>query len=189
MDASLIPQGSHGTMVEEEEEEEELRSVSSSSESFSSNSNASSSSSDSMDDATSSASPSSPATEKDQHDREPLNEMSSLLAHLPLKRGLSRYYQGSSQTFTSLSDVKCLEDLAKPERPHRKKMKSCRSYVWGLDNQKPLFPKQCSKTITKKASKSSLSCLGGRRHNFVSGRPAVPPHRSSNFSGQSLLLA
>ncbi|THU44271.1 hypothetical protein C4D60_Mb02t05640 [Musa balbisiana] len=87
MDAFLIPQGSHGTMVEEEEEEEEeeLRSVSSSSESFSSNSNASSSSSDSMDDATSSASPSSPATGKDQHDREPLNEMSSLLAHLPLK--------------------------------------------------------------------------------------------------------
>lgn len=187
MDASLIPQGSHGTMVEEEEEE--LRSVSSSSESFSSNSNASSSFSDSMDDATSSASPSSPATEKDQHDREPLNEMSSLLAHLPLKRGLSRYYQGRSQTFTSLSDVKFLENLAKPERPHRKKMKSCRSYVWGLDNQKPLSPKQCSKTITKKVSKSSLSCIGGRRHNFVSGRHAIPPHRSSNFSGQSLLLA
>lgn len=105
------------------------------------------------------------------------------------RRGLSRYYQGRSQTFTSLSDVKCLEDLAKPERPQRKKMKSCRSYVWGLDNQKPLSPKQCSKTITKKASKSSLSCIGGRRHNFVSGRPAIPPHRSSNFSGQSLLLA
>ncbi|RRT56305.1 hypothetical protein B296_00037909 [Ensete ventricosum] len=182
MDASLIPQGGLGTMVEEE-----IRSVSSSY--FSSNSNASSSSSDFMDDATSSASPSLPATEKDQHGREPLNEMSSLLAHLPLKRGLSRYYQGRSQTFTSLSDVKCLVDLVKPERPHRKKMKSCRSYAWGLDNHKPLSPKQCSKTVTKRASKSSLSCLGGRRHNFVSVRPAIPPHRSSNFSGQSLMLA
>ncbi|KAL2504446.1 Uncharacterized protein Adt_20067 [Abeliophyllum distichum] len=59
---------------------------------------------------------------------QPLQDMSSLLQHLPVKRGLSRHYNGKSQSFTSLSNVRALEDLAKPENPYNKKLKSCRSY-------------------------------------------------------------
>ncbi|CAL9071278.1 unnamed protein product [Musa textilis] len=172
MDASLIPQSSHGTMDEDD------------GESFSSVPDASTSSS--SDDADSSASP---TTEEEPHGDGPLYETASLVAQLPFKRGLSKYYQGKSQTFTSLSGVRCLEDLAKPERPQRKKMKPCKSYGWGLDNQRSLSPKDSSRTITKKASRGPSSSLGGRKHGFVSGRPPVAPQRSNDFSSQTLLFA
>ncbi|XXG64321.1 hypothetical protein AAC387_Pa05g2306 [Persea americana] len=55
----------------------------------------------------------------------PLYELSQLLVHLPIKRGLSRHYQGKSQSFTSLSNASCIEDLAKKSTPcSRKMMKS-----------------------------------------------------------------
>jgi len=44
------------------------------------------------------------------------------------RRGLSRYYQGKAESFTSLEKVRSLEDLVKPEKPYNKKLKSCRSY-------------------------------------------------------------
>jgi hypothetical protein len=51
----------------------------------------------------------------------PLFHMNSHRAGLPsCKRGLSNFFTGKSQSFTSLADVKCVEDLAKPE----KKLKS-----------------------------------------------------------------
>eukprot|EP00253_Pinus_taeda_P001328 PITA_01328 len=54
----------------------------------------------------------------------PLYHMKSLEASLPSrKRGLSNYFTGKSQSFTSLANVKCVEELAKPE----KKLKSCDS--------------------------------------------------------------
>lgn len=53
----------------------------------------------------------------------PLQDMSSLLLQLPLKRGLSEHYNGKSRSFTSLSNVKSLEDLAKQENPFNKKIK------------------------------------------------------------------
>jgi hypothetical protein len=40
------------------------------------------------------------------------------------RRGLSKFYQGKSQSFTSLTNVKSLEDFAKPESPYNKKLKS-----------------------------------------------------------------
>ncbi|RWW23858.1 hypothetical protein BHE74_00037676 [Ensete ventricosum] len=173
MDASLIPQSSHGTMDEDDGESfSNVPDASTSSSSYSS---------DDMDDAASSASP---TTEEEPHGDGPLYEMASLVAQLPFKRGLSKYYRGKSQTFTSLSSVRCVEDLAKPERPQRKKMKPCKSYGWGLDSQRSLSPNESSKTITKKAS-----TLGGRKHSFVSGRPPVAPQRSNNFSSQTLLFA
>lgn len=71
MDASFIPQSSHGTMDEDD------------GESFSSVPGAStSSSSDDMDDTASSASP---TTEEEPHGDGPLYEMASLVAQLPFK--------------------------------------------------------------------------------------------------------
>ncbi|KAK2449967.1 hypothetical protein P8452_13626 [Trifolium repens] len=60
----------------------------------------------------------------DEVDYDPLNDMSSLFQHLPIMRGLSKFYQGKSQSFTSLTNVKSLEDFAKPESPYNKKLKS-----------------------------------------------------------------
>ncbi|KAJ4973063.1 hypothetical protein NE237_006237 [Protea cynaroides] len=80
----------------------------------------SSSLSDFMDDATT-------MTESSLSNNGPLYEMSSLMQQLPFKRGLSKYFQGKSQSFTSLSNVRSMEDLAKPENPYNKKLKSCKS--------------------------------------------------------------
>lgn len=79
------------------------------------------------------------------------------------RRGLSKFYQGKSQSFTSLAKVSSLEDLAKKVRVspyNRQRMKSCKSYA-GFDAHK-FGPKT---TITKKSSRppsflSSLGCGG-----------------------------
>lgn len=88
------------------------------------------------------------------------------------RRGLSKFYQGKSQSFTSLSRVMSIEDLAKKETPYRKKMKTCKSYGGGLD---------IKATISKKVSRSSLyssssSLSGGRRSSFLaSSKPPLIP--------------
>ncbi|KAF9676051.1 hypothetical protein SADUNF_Sadunf09G0098300 [Salix dunnii] len=49
-------------------------------------------------------------------------DMDALRANLPQKRrGLSRYYSGKARSFTCIADVRCLEDLKKPECPDSKK--------------------------------------------------------------------
>ncbi|XP_034700553.1 uncharacterized protein LOC117925600 [Vitis riparia] len=127
------------------------------------NSLESSSSLDLTEDASSSTSPLSNG---------PLYELSELMAQLPIKRGLSKYFQGKSQSFTSLASVKSLEDLAKKGTPNRKKMKSCKSYGGGLDVHKLYTPKA---TISKKASRGSLlSSLGRRGVIMGSCRPPSP---------------
>ena len=104
----------------------------------------------------------------------PLFEMSSLIAQLPFKRGLSKHYEGKSQSFTCLSNVRSLEDLAKPMKQlNKKKLKQCKSYACGLDGHK---------TIMKKASRGSLSSLGPKRSSFVATKPSVPPQRSASHT-------
>uniref|UniRef100_A0A803QTS1 Uncharacterized protein n=1 Tax=Cannabis sativa TaxID=3483 RepID=A0A803QTS1_CANSA len=51
--------------------------------------------------------------------------------------GLSKYYQGKSQSFTSLANAVNVEDLPKKVSPYRRKMmmKSCKSYGGGLDSK------------------------------------------------------
>ncbi|KAI0487901.1 hypothetical protein KFK09_027724 [Dendrobium nobile] len=102
----------------------------------------------------------------------PLYELSSLMADLPIKRGLSNFFQGKSQSFSSLTEVKCIEDLAKKECPYNKRMKSYRrnekskSYM----NQKLYYaPNHSSRIISKSASRSSCgSMLGRSRSNKAS---------------------
>lgn len=108
----------------------------------------SSSSSDLVEDASSSSSSG------------PLYELSELMNQLPIKRGLSKYYQGKSQSYKSLTSVNSVEDLAKRGTHYRKKMKSCKSYAGGLDGHKFCTPKA---TISKKTSRGSfLSSLGNK---------------------------
>ncbi|KAL4625972.1 hypothetical protein ACB092_05G062800 [Castanea dentata] len=138
-------------------------------------SSGSTSSSDVVDDASSSTSYSLSSS----HSSGPLYELSELMAQLPIKRGLSKYFQGKSQSFTSLSRVMSIEDLAKKETPYRRKMKSCKSYGGGLDTHKPYtLPKA---TIYKKSrgSVSSLS-LSSRRGSFlsISRPPQIPVQKT-----------
>ncbi|KAK6151858.1 hypothetical protein DH2020_014493 [Rehmannia glutinosa] len=83
----------------------------------------------------------------------PLFELSELVAQLPIKRGLSKYYNGKSQTFASLTRVKSVEDLSKKETCYSMRMKSCKSYGGNLNHHK-FGPKA---TIAKRSPKSSFS--------------------------------
>ncbi|XP_007012998.2 PREDICTED: uncharacterized protein LOC18588493 [Theobroma cacao] len=112
------------------------------------NSISSISSSDLVEDAASATSSSSSSLSSNG----PLYELSELMAQLPIRRGLSKHYQGKSQSFTSLARVRSIEDLPKKVIPYRVKMKSCKSHGWGLDahNNKSYSPKA---TISKKSSR------------------------------------
>ncbi|XP_021741393.1 uncharacterized protein DDB_G0271670-like [Chenopodium quinoa] len=117
----------------------------------------SSSSSDLMEDATSTSSSSTDG---------PLFHLSDLMDKLPIKKGLSKYYSGKSESFTSLASVENLEDLVKRENPYRKKMKLCRSYY----SPKP--------TISKKVSYSRNSFSRNCSSNLMSSAcrsPSIPP--------------
>ncbi|KAL3625418.1 hypothetical protein CASFOL_030872 [Castilleja foliolosa] len=79
----------------------------------------------------------------------PLFELSELMAQLPMKEGLSKYYNGKSQTFVSLACVSSVEDLVKKESCYSKRMKTCKSYGGNL-NHHNYGPKA---TIAKRSPK------------------------------------
>ncbi|KAK2645525.1 hypothetical protein Ddye_020720 [Dipteronia dyeriana] len=134
------------------------------------------------------ASSSTSSTSSSSSSNGPLYELSALMAQLPIKRGLSKFYQGKSQSFTSLANVNNVEDLAKKENyysSYKMRVKSCKSYAAGLDighrhhnNNKLISPKA---TIAKKSSRVSplLSSLGKtKRTSLVTGsRPAISVQR------------
>ncbi|XP_072958886.1 uncharacterized protein [Typha angustifolia] len=112
------------------------------------------------DETSSNTSSSSPVSNTWQKDSDgPLYELSSLISPLPVRKGLSKYFQGKSQSFTSLSDARCIEDLAKKGTPYNKRMKTCKSYARGLDaTQKQNYvPGPSNRTISKKPS--GVSCV------------------------------
>lgn len=133
------------------------------------NSMCSSSSSELDDDQEASSSTSSLSSSSSSHSNGPLYELSELMNHLPLKRGLSMFYQGKTQSFGSLARVQSVEDLPKKlERPnYRNKKKSCKSF--GLSTPKA--------TISKKASRGP--CIITRRGSFLRGsRSSFAVHKN-----------
>ncbi|XP_050369576.1 protein OXIDATIVE STRESS 3 LIKE 1-like [Argentina anserina] len=57
----------------------------------------------------------------------PLDTMDQLEEVLPVKRGISKFYNGKSKSFTSLADassVSTVKELAKPVNPYNKKRKN-----------------------------------------------------------------
>ncbi|XP_059655306.1 protein OXIDATIVE STRESS 3-like [Cornus florida] len=137
------------------------------------------SSSEMADDASSSTSNSSSSSSSQY--KGSLYDLSELMAQLPIKRGLSKFYQGKSQSFTSLSRVRSIEDLAKKESPYGRKMKVCKSHGGGLDTYKSsTLPKP---TISKKvSSRVSLSpySFSSKRANFKSScrSPLIPVQKN-----------
>ncbi|XP_024979669.1 uncharacterized protein LOC112516702 [Cynara cardunculus var. scolymus] len=110
----------------------------------------SSSSVDTIDDDASSSSSSSSLNSAGSS----LHDLSDLMSQLPIKRGLSKFYQGKSESFTSLARVISIEDLPKklknPYNKMRKMKGSSKNYGGGLDNYKShTLPKP---TISKKPS-------------------------------------
>ncbi|RWR73392.1 hypothetical protein CKAN_00166900 [Cinnamomum micranthum f. kanehirae] len=176
MDASFSLQNPHCIIDDD--------SVISSSSDASSSDSMASSSSDLSEDASSFTS-----STPEQLAISPLYQMSSLMEQLPFKRGLSKHFQGKSQSFASLSNVRCLEDLAKPGNPYKKKMKSYKSYAGGLDSHRSYTSNASSRTISKKSSRSSCASLISRRKSLLGNKPPpIPAHGTTSFSNQTLLF-
>ncbi|CAI0423491.1 unnamed protein product [Linum tenue] len=139
-----------------------------------------SASSDLIDDATSSCSSSSSSV-SNLGSHGSMFELSELMATLPIKRGLSKFYQGKSQSFTSLTRVVSIEDLVKKENPYnssnsrRKMLKGSKSYANGLDACRPytLHKSVISKNNHNKLV-SSISSFPARKGIFLS-RPPIGP--------------
>ncbi|KAG8065969.1 hypothetical protein GUJ93_ZPchr0004g39855 [Zizania palustris] len=121
-------------------------------------------------------------------------EMSSLMTVLPLKRGLSKFFDGKSQSFTSLAAVGGLEDLAKPMTKRLKTSRSCGAVRLQDAHRRGCVSRRlchnASAASFKKASSSrgQLSVLGASRRTrppvtVVSPRPQVV------VPGQALLFA
>ncbi|KAJ8531449.1 hypothetical protein K7X08_026883 [Anisodus acutangulus] len=113
-----------------------------------------------------SSDPTSPSSSssRNEHKIGALQNMSSLLQELPFKRGLSKHYNGKSQSFTSLSNVISLEDMAKPENPYNKRLKSCKSYGVFLEGFKSDHAVIKSSSFSRHNSKKTCSSLRARRN-------------------------
>lgn len=108
---------------------------------------------------------------------------------------MSKHYNGKSQSFTSLSNVRSLEDMAKPENPYNKKLKSCKSYGVFLEGfkssdnlQPPIRSSSSSRLNSKRGSCSSLRAK--RNGSFLgnNSRPPAPPNGSTSFTSQTPLF-
>ncbi|KGN60571.1 uncharacterized protein LOC101219805 [Cucumis sativus] len=163
-------------VIMETREDEVLEEASTSSTIDSSSMNSiESSASELLEDASSSSltSNSSSSLSLSPSDDGPLYELSELMANLPIKRGLSKFYNGKSQSFTSLASVKSLEDLAKRMNHNnnynsqRKKIKCCKSYGGSLESQKSSNYYSPKPLIAKKVSRPSslLSSVCTKRSN------------------------
>ncbi|KAK8670901.1 hypothetical protein V6N13_037514 [Hibiscus sabdariffa] len=76
----------------------------------------------------------------------PLHDLSDLMAQLPIRRGLSKYYEGKSQSLYNIGSVRSVEELAK--KVVNPKMKSSsKTYTRGFHAHNKLGPKP---TISKK---------------------------------------
>uniref|UniRef100_A0A0D9W8L8 Oxidative stress 3 n=1 Tax=Leersia perrieri TaxID=77586 RepID=A0A0D9W8L8_9ORYZ len=117
-------------------------------------------------------------------------EMSSLMTELPIKRGLSKFFDGKSQSFASLAAVGGLEDLAKPMRKRLKTSRSCGAVGLQDAHRRRLCCRNANAASSFKRAQQ-LSVLGASRRTT---RPppvtaAVSPRPEVVLPGQSLLFA
>lgn len=92
------------------------------------------------------------------------------------RRGLSQFYEGKSESFTSLSRATSIEDLVKKAGTVRRNLKASRSCGTGLHSYKQFtLPKAI---ISKKSSRGggvSLSSFPSKRGSFMSKHPPLAP--------------
>ncbi|XP_009774855.1 protein OXIDATIVE STRESS 3-like [Nicotiana sylvestris] len=108
----------------------------------------------------SSSSSSSFELDDDASSHGPLYELSELMDQLPIKRGLSKYYQGNSRSFGCLASVKSLEDLAKKGNSYNQRMKSFKSF--GANGKRSSFRPKA--TIKKNSYSSKRPILSNALH-------------------------
>lgn len=92
----------------------------------------------------------------------PLDMMDSLEETLPIRRGISKFYNGKSKSFTSLAEASCtpsVKDIAKPENAYTRRRRNllASNHLWDKNRSFPL--RSNSGGISKRSIGHSRSTL------------------------------
>lgn len=111
------------------------------------------------------------------------------------RRGLSKFFDGKSQSFASLAAVGSLEDMAKPMRKRLKTSRSCGvglglqdAHRRGRLSPRPLCGNASAASFKKVSKGGQLSVLGASRRTRSPATAAISP-RPEGMPGQALLFA
>ncbi|EXB74901.1 hypothetical protein L484_018609 [Morus notabilis] len=93
----------------------------------------------------------------------PLEMMEALEEVLPIRRGISKFYNGKSKSFTSLGDAastSSIKDITKPENAYTRKRRNLMAFNHVWDNKNRSFPLRSNGGgISKRPISSSRSSL------------------------------
>ncbi|XP_022728954.1 uncharacterized protein LOC111284537 [Durio zibethinus] len=92
----------------------------------------------------------------------PLDTMDALEEVLPMRRGISKFYNGKSKSFTSLADaaaVSSVKDFAKPDNPYNRKRKNLLAHSSLLDKNRTNPLRNSGSGISKRLANSNRSTM------------------------------
>ncbi|KAK7383371.1 hypothetical protein VNO78_29048 [Psophocarpus tetragonolobus] len=129
----------------------------------------------------------------------PLHAMETLEEVLPIRRGISQFYNGKSKSFTTLADAVCtpsVKDIAKPENSYSRRRRNLMAlnHVWDKNRNYPLRSNGggvCKRSINLSRSTLALAVAmnnsdssssitseesGSSSNSLVSASPLPPLH-------------
>ncbi|XVE53832.1 hypothetical protein DITRI_Ditri03aG0033600 [Diplodiscus trichospermus] len=109
-----------------------------------------------------------------------LDMMDSLEQVLPMRRGISSFYNGKSKSFTSLAEASSIKDIAKPENAYSRRRRNLLAinHVWDRNrNKRPIRPISSSKSTLALAvaMSSSESISSTSEDSTTTSSPRLPP--------------
>lgn len=120
--------------------------------------------------------------------KSPLNSMETLEEVLPMRKGISRFYNGKSKSFTSLREAST-KDLAKPENAYIRKRRNLLGC--GNRNRGGISKRVTNSSRTTLALAAAMNCCSSSNSNTTSSFPFVSrlnPHfnRSNGLNSPCL---
>ncbi|XP_022749971.1 uncharacterized protein LOC111299185 [Durio zibethinus] len=114
----------------------------------------------------------------------PLDTMDALEEVLPMRRGISKFYNGKSKSFTSLADAAAaasVKDFAKPDNPYNRKRKNLLSHSFLLDKNRNHPVRNGGSEISKRLANSSRNtvALGATMSSSASDCNSISSSSSS----------
>ncbi|CAL0305751.1 unnamed protein product [Lupinus luteus] len=122
----------------------------------------------------------------------PLDMMDSIEEVLPIRRAISKFYNGKSKSFTSLAEAS-IKDIVKPENGYTRRRRNLMAFHRGWDKNRniPLRSNIVSGGISKRSISSSRSTLAlafALNYDSCSSCTSEGSTSSSNSGSPSLCL-
>lgn len=129
----------------------------------------------------------------------PLDCLDALEEVLPIKKGVSKFYNGKSKSFTSLADVvscSSIKEIVKPENALTRKRKNLLAHATYFDKIRDFPPRDSSASVSKKPTNSnrSTSTISSNESNNsessnasspVFTRPPLHPQSRKSLNAES----